>query len=336
MSDLDDLKKIIPPDQAVANKALSRSLQQVKKIFDTTLPELAPVVASLETTVGLPLIANLTTAVPNAAINFYNQSIATGSGPGNTLVLTDLIGIASGVSVNTEMPIVTSAVANLANVGALDPLTANGGTPSSSVNGAYTVMSYVLANAYTTFDEGTSTYSIIIPPPLPGAATYGPAANIRPVMSAAMNGVIAAANTIISTITTTYANVANVANQATLSIANEMVKEQDNRQKAGINLNELQGNTLSPIMNIVTSLHDLGLDVSRGGTAEFLENTANLASLSGQAVVASMREGRNIELLNQVGILLDTQIPAALPPAPRANLLPAQLSVANIAGNTTI
>jgi len=333
MSDLDDLKKIIPPDQAVANKALSRSLQQVKKIFDSTLPELAPVVAGLETNVGLNLIANLTTAVPNAAVSFYNQNIATGSGPGNTLVLTDLVGIASGVSVNTDLPIVTSAVANLANIGALNPLTANGGTPTSSINGAYTVMSYLLANAYTTVEEAG--FTITIPPPLPGAGIYGPAGNIRVVNSQAMNGVIAAANASITSIATTYGNVANVANQATLSIANEMAKEQNNRTKAGINLNELQPNVLSPIMNIVTSLHDLGLDVDRGGAAEFLEGVANLNSLSGQAVVSSMREGRNIALLNSVGIVLDTQIPAIPPVAPRANLLPGQLNAAEVVGNIT-
>jgi len=39
----DELGKIIPPDQAVANRAISVSLQQVKNIAQTTLPELAAI-----------------------------------------------------------------------------------------------------------------------------------------------------------------------------------------------------------------------------------------------------------------------------------------------------
>jgi hypothetical protein len=38
MSTYSQLRQIIPPDQALASKALQAGLQQVKNIFDTELP----------------------------------------------------------------------------------------------------------------------------------------------------------------------------------------------------------------------------------------------------------------------------------------------------------
>jgi len=44
-SGCDELGKIIPPDQAVANKALQFELQQVSGITNLTLPQLAILLA---------------------------------------------------------------------------------------------------------------------------------------------------------------------------------------------------------------------------------------------------------------------------------------------------
>jgi hypothetical protein len=70
----------------------------------------------------------------------------------------------------------------------------------------------------------------------------------------------------------------------------------------------LVSNSVTTSLSLASQLHDIGLDVSEGGGAQFFEQVANTTNLTGQAVIASMREGRNIAVLNAVGIQLDTQL----------------------------
>lgn len=337
MSDLDTLKKIIPPDEAVANKALAYSLQQVKKVFDTDLEELAPVIATLETNRGLDLIQNLNEPLPTAVANVYSTDLATGTGPGNTVTTMDVIGIAAGYGVSNTLPVVTTVVSDLANIGALNVLTANGGSSTSTSNGIYTVMEYCLAGAYTIVtpvDPGpppVDDYTIVIPAGLPGAGTYGPYSSATDAYDDAFANLISLANTAIAGIATTYSDYANTANQATDAMADRLSINVTNCEAAGIDIGNvvsniananLIANSTSTVLTFTSQLQELGLNVQEGGTAQFLESVANLDAITGQAVVSSMREGRNIERLNQIGILLDTQVPAVTIPGPVANLLP--------------
>jgi hypothetical protein len=327
MSDLNTLKKIIPPDQAVANKALSRSLQQVKRIFVTDLPELAPTVAALETVDDLPIINSLQQPLPDSVIAFYANTFATGTGPGNTVTTDDVIGIAAGTTVSSELPVVVQGLTQLNDLGALTPLTANGGTPTSSTNGIYTVMSYVLAGAYTTSSEidpgppPVTQHTVTIPSPLPGAGSYS-STSLTTALSDAFDALIPLANSAIANINSTYSNVTTTINQSYHAVADRLAINVDNCVKASIDIANvavdiananLVSNSTSTVLNFTSSLHDFGLDVAPGGTAGFLARVADTSTMAGQAVIASMREGRNIERLNQIGILLDTQIPSAAP-----------------------
>lgn len=326
MSDLDTLSKIIPPDQALANKALAISMQQVKNIFGTTTPELAPTVAALETNKGLDLIQNLDTPIPTSVQDFYKQNLATGTGPGGSLVITDVIGTAAGTTHNTQLPIATDILSTLSNIGALNSLTANGGSATSSSNGVYTVMEYCLNGDYTTTippvpPDVDPTISITIPAPLPGAGTY------TSYDDAFTIGLLPAANAAIANIVAANGNLVTQANDTYTAMAEQLSMEKENQSAAQINFSELAANSKTSTMGLVSNLHELGQDVAPGGAAEFLELTANLSSLPGQAVVSSMREGRNITLLQNIGIALDTQIPPVSTTAIRANLLPSQDTV---------
>jgi hypothetical protein len=344
MSDLDTLKKIIPPDQAVANKALARSLQQVKQIFNTDLATLAPVIATLETTRGLDLINALDTPVPPDVMAAFTNSLGTGTGTGNTITIMDMVGTAAGNTVVQDLPVVTNIVQDLANLGALDPLTGNGGSPGSSTNGVYTVMQYALAGDYTTtveispFDPGPPPspavyeYTITIPSPLPGAGTYGPYYNLFQTLDDCFGNLITIGNARIATIAANYSDMANVSNQAFSNIANQMAINANNLSKAQIDVGNLvsniananlAANSTSTVLSFATQLQTLGIDVAPGGSAEFIERVANLSNLTGQGVVASLREGRNIQRLNEVGIVLATQITGTtIPAVGTANLLP--------------
>lgn len=347
MTTYNQLKKIIPPDQALANQALSRSLRQVKDIFNTNLPAVAAAVSQLESNKDLDLINALPTPVPEVVTSFVGNVLATGTGPGNTLTTNDVIGIAAGATVTTSLPVTASVIQDLSNIGALDDLTANGGTATSVTNGVYAVMDYCLGNAYTTVTPGPpDTFTITIPAPLPGQGTYGPDLSFANVIDAAFGNLIASANTVINTIASTYSSETALANEATNACAQQLVLNVNNCTAAGIDIGNvvndiananLVANSVSTVLGLTSQLHDLGLDVTEGGTAQFFENIANTSTLSGQAVIASMREGRNIAVLNAAGIQLDTQLVDVNPNTTVANnLQDAQYSVAQAQANITI
>jgi len=314
MSNYDTLKKIIPPDQALANQALSRSLRQVKDIFNTDLPTLSAAVETLESNRDLDLINALTEPIPEVVTDFIGNTLATGTGPGNTITVNDVIGVAAGATINDQLPTVTTVVSDLANIGALTSLTGNGGSSGSVNNGIYTLMSYALTGVYSV--DGNVANSTTIP-----NTTYyaGPQtfANVDTAFANTTVGLIARANTAIANIATTNANVVVIANDATNACAEQLNLNVINCTAAGIEIGNivndpananLVSNSITTSLGLASQLHDIGLDVSEGGAAQFFEQIANSNNLSGQAVVASMREGRNIAVLNAVGIQLDTQL----------------------------
>lgn len=352
------LKKIIPPDQALANEALSRALRQVKDIFNADLPTVAVVVSNLESNKDLDLINSLTTPLPANVSSFYANTFATGTGPGNSITVADVIGTASGNTINSELPSVIATISDLGNIGALDALTGNGGTSASPTNGVYTVMQYCLAGAYTTVVEitppdpgpppvpGVYDYTITIPAPLPGQGTYGPNTSFTVVIDAAFVNLIANATSVISNIANTYPEQASSTNAAYANMATQLSYNVTNCTAAGIDIGNLvsnvananvESNSVSSIMSFVSNLHEIGLDVSQGGQAQFVQQVSNVSTLSGQAVIASMREGRNIAVLNDAGIQLDTQVSPVNINTPIANNLGnAQYTVAEARANIVI
>jgi hypothetical protein len=343
MTTYNTLKKIIPPDQALANQALSRSLRQVKDIFDTDLPAVSAAVSQLESNRDLDLINALTEPVPAVVTAFVGNTLATGTGPGNTLTTNDMIGIAAGATVSTELPTVTDVITELTTIGALLPLTANGGSSGSVLNGIYTLMSFALTGAYSTAGNVGDTTTIPNTNFYTGPQTFG---NVDLAFSTAGTGLIAVANSYISNIAATYANLTSQANDATNACAQQLVLNVNNCIAAGIDIGNvvndpananLVPNSVSTVLGLASQLHDIGLDVSEGGAAQFFENVANTSNLSGQAVIASMREGRNIAVLNAVGIVLDTQLVDVNPDTTVANnLQDGQYTVAEARANIII
>lgn len=347
MSNYDTLKKIIPPDQALANEAFSRSLRQVKDIFNTDLPTLAQAVGNLESNKDLPLINSLTTPIPQSVQSYWSNTFATGTGPGGTVTTNDLLGTAAGNTHVVEIPVVTSIVSNLSNIGALNSLTANGGTASSAINGVYTVMSYCLAGAYTSSSgtPPTETFTVTIPAPLPGYGSYSGNSAAEAVDSAFVN-LIANANSRINSISSTYSDQAQQANEAFNLCADQLSVNIINCEAAGIDIGNvvndiananLVANSVTTSLGLVSRLPDIGLAVEENGPAQFFEAIAQTNTLSGQAVIASMREGRNIATLNAVGITLDTQLVDVNPNTTASNVIQqGQYSVAEARGNIVL
>ena len=196
-------------------------------------------------------------------------------------------------------------------------------------------MSYCLASAY-------GVGPIIIP-----ATIYWAGGTFTDFDDAFANGLIPAANTAISSIATTYPTETAESNNATTAMANQLVINQNNLVLAGVDVaNVVLGdfananivaNQTSTGLALASRLHEIGLDVSAGGSAQFFEQVANTTNVTGQAVIASMREGRNIAVLNSIGITLDTQLPDVNANTPIANnLADAQYTTAQARANIVI
>lgn len=334
MTEYDRLKKIIPPDQALANQALSRSLRQIKKITETDLPTIARVVSSMENNSGLTDINALTSPLPTAVSTFFSTTFATGTGAGNIITIDDMIGIAAGNTVVAELPVVTQSISTLAAANALNSLTANAGNPASVNNGIFTQMEYTLGNAY-----GNA--------PVIPATVYWAGGSFLDYDDALGNGLIPAANTAINSIASINSDQVANSNQSTDAIAEQLLINQDNLTAAEIDIanivigdwanSNIQSNQQTAALMLGIQLHSIGQDIEEGGAAQFFEQVANLNSVSGQAVIASMREGRNIALFNSAGLGIDAQLSDVNANTPIANnLSTAQSSPSQARANIVI
>jgi len=308
------LQKIIPQDQALANKALVASLMQIKGIFNSTLVSMSKAVTSLETNTGLGDINALTTPVPASVGSTLQSQLGSGTGPGNTLVLNDVIGTAAGATHNIELPIVTATMSNLATANAFYTLTFDNGNPNSSVKlGVFTVMNYVLNGAYNQSNPNPTPPpaelgEIIIPAPQPGAGTYGPANSAPSLYASVFDVLIPIAATNISTIATTNSTNVAITTSAFGNMAAQLEREKTNQTKAQIDFANLQPNATSSVLSFSSSLSSYGKDVEPGQAADYINSVADVSNQTGQAIIASMREARNIAALGAVGVPTDTQL----------------------------
>lgn len=306
------LSRIIPADQALANKAIQVSLQQIKNISTLTLPQLAAAFSNMQTTRDLPLISALQEAVPASVAGFYANTYATGTGPNGTLVLTDVLGAAVGIPFTSDLTNVTTTINSMTTAGILGTLTVTYVRMKDTVDGVYNVGNTVVI------------------PPGPGAGTYG---NVNSALSALISNASSEVSSIQSSYPTQSANL----NANFTDMAASIVSENNNLALASIDIPNLLTSGRGPVMSFVQSLPNYGLNTQENGPSQFLETVANLDSQGGQAIVACLREGRNVAALSAVNVGVDTNIPAT--PAtvpPQANLIPSTYSEAEAANLVVI
>jgi len=297
---LEELSRIIPPDQALANKAFVRALQQIKNIAGADLPAFARAMSQIETNQDLPAIQALQDPVPPEIDSSYQTNLGSGSGPNGSLLLTDIVGAPSGAVTVSSLDIMTQVLAQLALQGSLEPFV--------GTNGVYTVMEDTQAGDYTQSVMGQ--FRVVIPPGLPGAGTYGdyPTAALA-VDGAFIAGLVPAAAALITTLVANNTDLVDQANQAQTLIIQELQRQATNIAASQMSINEFEAASTSAVMAFTASLHDYGTDIAPGGANSMLTAMANVSVLSGQAVLASLREGRNIQALQAAGIEIDSQLP---------------------------
>jgi hypothetical protein len=309
------LKKIIPPDWALANKALQAGLQQIKYIFNADITAFSAAAANLESNKGLNLITALTSPLPAAVADFYKNTFVSGTGSNGTVLLADIIGSAAGWVVTANVNTAASIVSNLNSAGALTSLT-------NSTNGVYTVMQKAIDGVYGIPDGMGNVMTI--PFGLPGAGTYSTYDEAFTGPGSPGTGLIPAAYSSIATIVSTNSsNVAN-ANAAWSNVAVQITGEFDLQAQASIEFANLIPN-LQPT-GLVNNLSSYGLDTEIGGAAFILESVANTATLGGQAIVSTMRESRNQLRLQNAGVQTEIVV-SDIVPQPQISITEGQYTV---------
>lgn len=298
---LDRLQQIIPADQALANKALATALSQIGGINKLNLIQFAEVVSAQQTTRNLPAVSELTQPVPPTVANYFESTLAVGSGPDGTIVVMDILGTAAGW-ISTDALIESTELLNSMTLTTLQAI--------------YVTMLEVVQGLY-----GDPVTGPVIIPSGPFAGTYTDA---NEVFSTQLTP---AANTEISNLITTYPSQTTQLNQLWDSIGNQIVTERTLQTTANIDFSVLQANQRNSIYGLIYALPDYGRDTELGGSAQLIQEVADLTTFFGQCIVACMREGQNQQVLDNAGILVSNQIPDTLAQTPpQASLIPSTYS----------
>jgi len=254
----------------------------------------------------LPLIQNLTSYVPAGVVEYWtdyyglNSNIQLATGPEGNFTLADCIGYAAGF--NSALPLKQNArlLAQMNTAGELDVFYNDAGDSSSST-GVLVVLEYLIDGAY----QANPGDPYIIPGGVYGAGTYA-------TFDLAYTAVITAAKSLMQSVYSANTTAQSV--QANFKrIQEQQAREKLNRAKMDLVLSDIQSQDTNAT-SLAGSLGSYALDVTDGGPAEFLERIANFDTLGGQAMIASMREARNISVLGAAQIqqdgILDTTPPA--------------------------
>jgi hypothetical protein len=322
----DRLSQIVPSDQALAAKALATSLQQISGVTNMTLPVLANAVANLQTTNNLNQISSLTQAVPASVANYLSNIAGTG---GTSVVICDVLGIAAGYQVTTNF---------------LNTVSTLGNTNVAYLTTVYQTMNSVVGNVYGDPVNGP----VIIPGGQPAAGTYYPlTGNGNVVISSAADsaftgtggdtpptgpGLIPVATNAIANIASTSSAQVALMNSYFNSMAAQVVQEKNLQAAAQIDFANLIPNNSPTGSSLINSLPSYGRQTEVGGLAQFWEGVANISTFTGQAVVATLREGVNLALLGNAGVQTNSTVPdAPNPPLAQANLIPSTYTAAQAA-----
>lgn len=321
-SGCDELGKIIPPANAVANKAIQISLQQIPNITNTTLPLLAEAVNGYTTrpwNINNEYLTN--SIVSDGLVPPTNYLAIQDVTPGIDITNTSywqptILGALNTVSDLPDIAAQTTPVAT--SVETYFSNSATGSGPNGEIT-TYDVLGtavdfddfatdFTAATADITTLNGLGSLNAL-------KATY--VAMLTAANDAAMLAYIATANSDIVTIAAAQPALVASLNTAWNKIATALNQEAGYQNKAGLSYFTLTSGEQSSIYSFVQNLNTYAKLTANQQACEFLEAIADTTVLGGQAIVGSMREARNAARLNASRILTTaTQIPSDPPVLP--------------------
>jgi len=307
----EDLKGIIPDDLAIANAALSRSLGQIKGIQGTGTDRFADAVKNLETLKDLPLLQNQTTYLDPAVAEWWRQQygedygIKLGTGNLGTILLSDTIGFIAGY--NSQKPLEENAalLQQLNDEGAFNEFTRAGGI--------YQVIQEFCQGIYGPVNLAPDpmvdppNWAITIPSGYFGAGTYdGYATDFECFEDVWLTVIIPGTKQENIDIYQNY-DKAKVVYQNDITWTDQIGREVLNRERIDLDIPTIPASDTTAI-NLGQNLPEIGKDTSFGGPAMFMERVIDIDTLGGQATIAAMREGRNLQRISEAGVQQDAPI----------------------------
>lgn len=282
----DKLSQIIPPEIALANKALTVALQQINGLPNMNLPTLAATVINQNTNAGLPAINQQKTAVTPATKTYLLTTLGLGTGPCGSITTMDMLGTAAGW-------VVAGNIASTANqLKTMNTTTLQQGYQNviNCMSGAY---DYHIPNPAYPADPLAPPYLgwACIVPSGPGAGDYRTYTTQADARNAAIAGIIPACRTVIQGLVATYPAQTTQMNRDFANICQQMGNEQDLQYRAGLrfsdNFANLTANSQPAVMSFAMSLPGYGQDVQQGGTCQFLEAVADYNPTTGTILLGS-------------------------------------------------
>lgn len=302
------LRSIMPPEIAAANSALSRSLGQITNIFSVPVDDFARTLQEIETLKNLSLIQNQNELVENNIQDIWLDEaspISLGTGPRGRLLLADLIGIASGYNIVAPIQQNKELFLQLESLGAFLPFTKKGNFDDPNI-GFFQVVEYILDGTYTSTETGVGgeiiSYTITIPSGVKGEGVYQSATLDEAIKISWFDGVYPELLVAVKKIVEDNPTISN-------TIVNNSKRWQIHRSREKLNRDRLiepnfydLSHSREDSLRFAQQLSQRSLDTSIGAAAQILEGIADRSTEAGQALIAALREGRNIERLESVGI----------------------------------
>lgn len=313
-SGCDELGKIIPPAQATANKAIQVAFQQINNIPNVTLPRLAETVLGNTDNpwdVTQPYLANAVVGYGDPVPTYYRATddVPVGTDINNTAYWTPTT--LGGLSTMADLPLIEAQTTPV-DTSVTDYVTttmATGTGPNGTIT-TYDVLGLALDSNDFATQLTTSTSAINS---LQGAGSLATLNTAYVNILSAVNdaGVITQIGNANAAIAALTANPnVTILNTAWNYMANLMNLSAKYTTEAGINYFLLQPGDKNSVYSFVQNLPYYGLLTASGDAAEFMENIADTATLGGQAIVGTMREGRNNARLSAGGLYNTNQIPS--------------------------
>jgi hypothetical protein len=258
---------------------------------------------SLSSLKNLPLAATGSSPLPSDVQQYYLTTLAQGSGPNGTFLVTDFFGTAAGLPSTEYLSTVNTIIAQRLADGTLTNLNVLYGQLLDTVTGVY------------------GTPPTIVIPSGPAAGTYADYDSAVTALVSAINSAIAVANTVMAADAVTM-------NAAWQDMVSHFANESVNQTRASVSFTTIPGDAQLPVTAFMTALNGYGVDTQQGMSAQFLESIADLTNRAGQAMVGALREGRNNASMDADSVGHDNVVPDLPSSAPpQATLINSQYTV---------
>ena len=356
----DELGKIIPPGDAVANKAIQVAFQQIPNIAGTDLPSLAESVKGYTEQPwdpAQPYLTNDLVAEGTPVPEFYRaqQDVPVGTDINNTSYWlpttlggqSTMSGLPDSTALTTPVP---ASVTTFFDTNIATGTGPNGTITTCDVLGTainYNGLDVYLNTASTALTAivGSASYNTLldlyqrienvcnstygdpaVSVTVPAGAGAGVYANAFPYYGGdlALQTLIPLANTALDGVVAAWPTQTTAMNTAWNAICTSLSSEKALQTRAGIDYFNLLAGEQPSVMAFVQNLPSYAMMTETCQAAEFLESIADTTIIGGQAIIGAMREARNQTSYQASGLFTANNIPADPPIIPSPAVVPVQ------------